>query len=101
MGESTERALEKVIKYGAAFSEVSLPIRNRHGIDAYQVNEIAKAAFSVAEVTFEVRAHRWFNRSNGNTGPLAPAGAKQIRPDAVRHSGPVAAYFSFRGQGRK
>ena len=66
MGESTERALEKVIKYGAAFSEVSPLICNRDSIDAYQVNEIAKAALSVAEVTFEVRAHCWSNRSNGN-----------------------------------
>ena len=87
MGESTERALEKVIKYGAAFSEVSPPIQNRHGIDTYQVNEIAKAAFSVAEVTFEVRAYCWPDRSNGNAGPLALAGAKQIRPDAFRNSG--------------
>ena len=65
------------------------------------MNEIAKAAFSVAKVTFEVRAHCWPDRSNDNAGPLALAGAKQIRPDAVRHSGPVAAYFSVCGQGRK
>ena len=87
MGQSTERALEKVIKFGAAFSEVSPPTRNRHDIDTYQVNEIAKAAFSVAKVTFEVRAHCWSTRSNGNAGPLALAGAKQIRPDAFRNSG--------------
>ena len=87
MGESTERGLEKVIKYGAAFSEVSAPIWNRYGINTYQVNEIAKAAFSVAKVTFEVRAHCWSTRGNGNAGPLALAGAKQIRPDAFRYSG--------------
>ena len=56
MGESTERALAQAIKYGAAFSEVSPPIQNQRTIDTHQVNDIAKAAFSVAEVTFEVRA---------------------------------------------
>ena len=76
MSESTERALEKVIKYGAAFSEVSPPIRNQHDIDTYQVNDIAKAAFSVAEVTFEVRVHYWLDRSKGDVGPLALTGAK-------------------------
>jgi len=29
MKESTEKALEKVIRYGAAFSEVSSPMRKR------------------------------------------------------------------------
>jgi len=57
MKESTEKVLEKAFKIGAAFAEVSSPIWNLQGIDTFQLNDIAKAAFSVAEVTFEVRAH--------------------------------------------
>ena len=57
MKESTEKVLEKVFKFGAAFAEVSSPIWDLQGVDTFQVNDIAKAAFSVAEVTFEVRAY--------------------------------------------
>ena len=35
MKESTERVLEKVIQYGAAFSEVSFPIRKRQDVDIF------------------------------------------------------------------
>jgi len=35
MKESTEKALEKVIKFGAAFGEVSPPIWNFQGVDTF------------------------------------------------------------------
>jgi len=35
MKESTEKAMEKVIKFGAAFGEVSSPIRNLRGVDTF------------------------------------------------------------------
>jgi len=57
MNGSTEKGMEKVIKLGATFGGVSSPIWNLQGIDAFQLNGIAKAAFSVAKVTLEVRAH--------------------------------------------
>ena len=62
MSESMERTLDKVIQYGAAFSEVSPPCGNQHDnntLDPFQLNDIAKTAFTIAEVTFEVRARYW------------------------------------------
>jgi len=35
MKESTEKGLEKVIKFGAAFGEVSSPIWNLQGVDTF------------------------------------------------------------------
>jgi len=35
MKESTEKAMEKVIKLGAAFGEVSSPIWNLQGVDTF------------------------------------------------------------------
>jgi len=35
MNGSTERILEKVVQYGAAFSEVSSPIENQYDIDTF------------------------------------------------------------------
>ena len=49
--------MEKAIKYGAVFAEVSSLIKKSANLDAPQLNDIAKAAFSVAEVTFEVSSH--------------------------------------------
>ena len=57
MNEPTEKALERVIKFGAAFSEVRTQfsyIETIMTMTHFQLNEIAKAAFSVAQVTFEV-----------------------------------------------
>ncbi len=71
MRGSTERALEKVIKYGVVFSEVGPPISKRQGVDAYQLNPIAKAVFGVASVTFEVRARHWRIRGKGNACPFS------------------------------
>ena len=34
MKESTEETMEKVLKFGAAFAEVSSSIRNLQGVDA-------------------------------------------------------------------
>jgi len=35
MKESTEKALEKVFKFGAAFAEVSAPIWDLQGVDIF------------------------------------------------------------------
>jgi len=56
MKATTEAALEKGIKYALAFSEVIPPYGNQQDIDTFQMNPFAKAAFSIAKVTFEVRA---------------------------------------------
>ena len=62
MDASTERVVDKVIKYGAVFAEVCSPIKGSpvwkpEEIDTYQLNPVAKAVFGLASVTFEVR-HR-------------------------------------------
>jgi len=36
MKKSTEKTLEKVIKFGAAFGEVSSPIWNLQGVDTFR-----------------------------------------------------------------
>jgi hypothetical protein len=67
MSGSMERAVEKGIKYGAVFAEVSSPTRgNEQDIDTFQLNPIAKAVFGVASVTFEVRALYLHIRGRGN-----------------------------------
>jgi len=58
MKATTEAALEKGIKYALAFSEVIPPYGNQQDIDTFQMNPFAKATFSIARVTFEVRAFR-------------------------------------------
>ena len=35
MKKSTEKGMEKVIKFGVAFGEVSSPILNLHGVDTF------------------------------------------------------------------
>ena len=57
MGTRTERVVEKVIKYGSVFAEVSASKwKSEREIDRYQLNPVAKAVFGLASVTFEVRA---------------------------------------------
>jgi len=62
MEGSREEALDRDIPFEAAFAEVNSSIRSLQG----KLDDITKAAFSVAEVTFEVRAHYWRIRSRGN-----------------------------------
>jgi hypothetical protein len=67
MDAPTERVVDKVIKYGTVFAEVSssicvFPYGNRHDIDTFQLNPVAKAVFGLARVTFEVRACHWHIR---------------------------------------
>ena len=61
MSGTIEKSLDRAIKYGAAFAEVSSPrcrsTYNEQDIDTFQLNPIAKAVFGVASVTFEVCAH--------------------------------------------
>jgi hypothetical protein len=71
MDAPTERVVDKVIKYGAVFAEVSspiwvLPYGNRQDIDTFQLNPVAKAVFGLASVTFEVRACHWHIRRRGD-----------------------------------
>ena len=56
MSESVERAVEKGIKYGSVFAEVSSHIWKQQEVDTFQLNPISKAVFGVASVTVEVRA---------------------------------------------
>ena len=57
MDARTERVVDKVIKYGAVFAEVSSSKwKSEREIDRFQLNPIAKAVFGLARVTFEVRA---------------------------------------------
>ena len=67
MDARTERAVDKVIKYGAVFAEVSSPILSPAVLDCFQLNPVAKAVFGLASVTFEVRARYWRTRSRRNT----------------------------------
>jgi hypothetical protein len=71
MSEVTEDVLEKVIKFGAAFTEVSSPLSSRQDANTYQLNGILKTAFSFAEVTFEVCARLYRIRSRSNARMLA------------------------------
>ena len=63
--------------------------------DAFQLNPMAKAAFGLASVTFEVRAHRWCITSRNNLGCLARQGTKPIRRDAGGPFQSVGANFVF------
>ena len=65
------------------------------------MNDIAKAAFSVAEVTFEVCSRSCVPEAEVTPGCfiLALARTKQVRPNAVRSFKSVAADFIFCGQG--
>jgi hypothetical protein len=54
MDGPTERVVDKAIKYGTAFAEVSPPIWRLSSVDTLQLNPIAKAVFGLASVTFEV-----------------------------------------------
>ena len=58
MSGSIEKFVDRTIKYGAAFAEVSCPMftYNERYIDTYQLSPIAKAVLGIASVTFEVRA---------------------------------------------
>jgi len=56
MDAQTERVVDKVIKYGAVFAEVSSRIWKPQATDTLQLNPVAKAVFGLASVTFEVRA---------------------------------------------
>ena len=68
LSKSTERAVDKAIKYGAVFAEVGRPTStyNEQEIDTLQLNIVAKTVFGVASVTFQVRARHWHigGRSN-------------------------------------
>ena len=56
MDAPVERVVDKVIKYGTVFAEVSSPDGNQRDIDTFKLNPVAKAVFGLASVTFEVRA---------------------------------------------
>ena len=66
------------------------------------MNEIAKAAFSIAEVTFEVRARYGciMSEIEVTLDHIALEGTKQMRPDTVKPFRSVAAHLAFCGQGR-
>ena len=68
MSGSIEKFVDRTIKYGAAFAEVSCPIftYNEQYIHTWQLNPIAKAVFGVASVTFEVRARHLLIRIVSN-----------------------------------
>ena len=66
MDASTERVVDKAIKYGAIFAEVSVPNGSQQGIDIFQLNPVAKAVFGLASVTFEVRSRRCRMRNGAN-----------------------------------
>ena len=59
MSRSTEKVIDRSIKYGAVFAEVGSPICkwDQENIDILQFNPFAKAAFGFASVTVEVCAH--------------------------------------------
>ena len=52
---STERVFDTVGKFGVVFGEVSSVDGNQRDIDTFSLNPIVKAAFGVANVTFNVR----------------------------------------------
>ena len=72
MSSSMERHVDKAIKYGAVFAEVSSPTftkkmsRKCQDSDTFQLNVVAKAVFGVASVTFEVCAHHVRIRGRSN-----------------------------------
>jgi len=59
MSGSTEKAVEKAIRYRAAFAEGRLLPGDWQSVDTLQVNPISRAVFGVTTVTFEVRARYW------------------------------------------
>ena len=69
--------------------------------DTLQLNPVAKAAFGLASVTFEVRAHYWRITSGGNLGCLAREGTKPVRPDAGGPFQSVGAHFNVCKQSRR
>ena len=69
--------------------------------DTLQLNPTAKVIFSVAGVTFEVRAHYCVSEAEATRDRLALEGTKQIRPGAVRPFRTLAAHFASGGQGRR
>ena len=69
--------------------------------DTFQLNPVAKAAFGLASVTFEVRAHCWCIASRGNLGCLAREGTEPIRPDAGGPFQSVGAHFIVCRQSRR
>ena len=68
MSGSMEKVVDKAIKYGAVFAEVSYPTStyNEQDIDTRQLNPIAKAVFGVASVTFEVCLRSWLTGGRSN-----------------------------------
>jgi len=71
MDTRTEGLVERAIKYGSVFSEVSLPSWKPAIIDTLQLNPVARAVFGLASVTFEVCARYWRIRSGDNARPLS------------------------------
>ena len=67
MDARTERVVDKVIKYGAVFAEVSPATWRPAVLDGFQLNPVAKAVFGLASVTFEVRARYWRTGSSRDT----------------------------------
>jgi len=56
MNTRTEKVVDRAIKYGAVFAEVSSSSWKATNVDRFKLNPVSKALFSLASVTFEVRA---------------------------------------------
>jgi len=59
------------------------------------LNEIAKAAFSVTQVTFEVCSRSRVSEAEVAPGLSAFAGTDKVQPDAIGLVGSVGAHFVF------
>jgi len=79
MSKSTEWAMDKGIKFGAVFAEVSSSISyGDQDVDTLQLNPIAKAAFGFASVTFEVRLSPLLSEAEMTLGCPALEGKEQL-----------------------
>jgi hypothetical protein len=68
MDESTERSMDRALKYGSAFSMVGSPTYHLDvDMTPFQLMPLALPVFRVAKVTFEVRVHYWRIRSRDNS----------------------------------
>ena len=101
MNRSTDRALEKLLNTGLSSQRSALLFGNQQDVDAFQSNVVAKAAFSIAEVTVEVRVCDDVSEAEVTFDGLALERAKQIRPNAFGPFRSVAAYFTFCRQDRR
>ena len=75
------------------------PHRTSKTLTPVKLNPIAKAAFGVASVTFEVCARPWHIEGEVTLDGLDVEGTKQVRPDALGslRSGAADSTFGEKG----